>query len=120
MQAAQTNEAPIQLTPAAQEHLREMLDDKGIEHGGLRVFVDSGGCSGMQYQMKIDKAEEGDETYRFGSVLLHLQPASLPFLRGCVIDYQDTLSSRGFKIFNPNAIRTCGCGTSFEPEQNDQ
>lgn len=83
---------------------------------GLRLFVEKGGCAGMQYGMKLDMPTPEDALVPAGSVSVIIDPESAKFLRGIEIDYQDTLNDSGFKIHNPNAIRSCGCGTSFEAQ----
>ena len=70
----------------------------------------------MQYQMKIDHPAEGDSVFEHDGVKLYVDDESLPFLDGCEVDYSNELSDTGFKIRNPNASRSCGCGTSFEPD----
>ncbi len=106
----------ITVTENAVKHLREMLP-AGPERDalGLRLFVERGGCSGLSYGMKIAPAEQGDQTIRAANdVQLFVDAESQPHLAGCTIDYNDGLTGTGFRIVNPNAVRTCGCGTSFE------
>jgi iron-sulfur cluster assembly protein len=78
-------------------------------------MVEKGGCAGMQYAMKIDRRAAGDEVVEKDGVQFFVDPASAQYLHDCEVDYVDTLSDRGFKIHNPNAARSCGCGSSFEP-----
>ena len=68
----------------------------------------------MQYIMKIESAQEGDHTLNLGGSLVHIASDSTEYLKGCKVDYSYSLSDSGFKIINPNAARSCGCGTSFE------
>lgn len=107
----------IRVTDQAARHLQALLTEKGVrpEDGGLRLQVEKGGCAGLQYAMKVDSAKPGDEIVRHGDVMFIVDAASQPYLNGCEIDYLDTLSDSGFRIHNPNAVRSCGCGTSFEP-----
>ena len=70
----------------------------------------------MQYQMKIDSHDSADSVFTTDDVRVYVDPESLKFLDGCEVDYSNELSDTGFKIRNPNASRSCGCGTSFEPE----
>lgn len=106
----------IQLTESALQHLRQLLDEKAAPEGsGLRVAVEKGGCAGMQYSMRIGEPQAGDQIFDHGGVALIVDAESLSYLDGCRIDYVDALHDAGFKIENPNAARSCGCGTSFEP-----
>ena len=91
------------------------MQEKEAEPGmGLRIFVESGGCAGMQYGMTIDTAKQGDEIIEREGVQVIVDAESAGYLRGSTVDYADGLSGAGFKIINPNAVRSCGCGTSFE------
>lgn len=106
----------ISLTPQAAAELSRMLEQKGMPHGGLRLAVERGGCAGLQYAMRITESQEGDTIIVHPSgARLFVAADSIDFLRGSEIDYSDALSDAGFKILNPNAARSCGCGTSFEP-----
>lgn len=106
--------AMITLTEAAVRHLRTLIAEKGDSTQGLRLFVEKGGCAGMQYGMSLDAANSGDETFDQGGVKVVIDPESLSYLRGSEIDYCDDLTGAGFRLKNPNAVRSCGCGTSFE------
>ncbi len=79
----------------------------------LRVFVESGGCSGFQYGMSFDEAKADDQLLESEGVAMLLDPASLAYLDGSMIDFDDGLHGKGFEIKNPNASSTCGCGKSF-------
>ena len=79
----------------------------------LRVFVESGGCSGFQYGMSFDEPKPDDAQLESEGVSMLLDPASLAYLTGSVIDFDDGLHGKGFEIKNPNATSTCGCGKSF-------
>lgn len=106
----------IALTPSAAEELSRMLIKKNSSTAGLRLAVERGGCAGLQYAMKITEPQPGDEKIEHSSgARLYVAADSVDFLRGSEIDYSDSLSDAGFKISNPNAMRSCGCGTSFEP-----
>lgn len=106
----------ISVTDSAVEHLRTLLAEQTSAEGkGLRVQVAKGGCSGMQYEMSLDRQQEGDEVLQRAEVEFFVDPASAAFLRDAVLDFTDGLTGAGFRIVNPNAARTCGCGTSFEP-----
>ncbi len=105
----------ITVTEAAAQKLRRVLEEKGlVETHALRVFVASGGCGGMQYGMTFDsKPREDDVIYDQHGLRIIVDPASLFYIDGSCIDYVDNLIGGGFRIENPNAVSTCGCGNSF-------
>ncbi len=106
----------IHVTENAVGQLRTLLAEQSAEAGhGLRVYVAKGGCSGMQYEMSLDRQHDGDAVVRREEVEFFVDAASADFLRDATLDYEDGLTGAGFRIVNPNAARTCGCGTSFEP-----
>ena len=106
----------INVTDRAVDHLRTLLAEQPAATGkGLRVQVAKGGCSGMQYEMSLDQPQAGDEVVQREEVSFFIDPESAQFLRDSTLDFEDGLSGAGFRIVNPNAARTCGCGTSFEP-----
>ncbi|MEM7601642.1 MAG: iron-sulfur cluster assembly accessory protein [Verrucomicrobiota bacterium] len=107
----------IQVTDSAAEHLLSLLEEKDFspEEKGLRLLVEKGGCAGMSYAMQIGAQNEGDLVIENGKARVFVDQESLTFLDGCHLDYVDALNDSGFKIENPNAARSCGCGTSFEP-----
>jgi iron-sulfur cluster assembly accessory protein len=108
-------EPVVSLTPSAAEQVRTMLaNEKDSTGKRLRVYVEKGGCSGMQYGMVFDEQREGDLAGEFHGVGVLTDPISAQVLRGCVIDFKDELTGGGFKISNPNAKQSCGCGKSFE------
>ena len=104
----------IQVTARAEEELKVLLKDGGK---ALRLLVQKGGCAGHQYGMKVDEATDEDTVVETPGGKVVVDPESLTFLNGSVLDFADTLSDSGFKIVNPNAARSCGCGTSFEPAE---
>jgi iron-sulfur cluster assembly accessory protein len=109
----------ITLTDNAAIHLRQMLESKNAPAGsGLRVLVEKGGCAGWQYLMKIDIMGEGDRCFDHQGVSLIVDPESLAFLEGSQIDFVEALNDSGFRVENPKAARSCGCGTSFEPKSS--
>ncbi|MEM7146857.1 MAG: iron-sulfur cluster assembly accessory protein [Verrucomicrobiota bacterium] len=105
----------ITVTENAVKHLHELIESsgKGDDHG-LRLSVERGGCAGWQYAMKVDLAHDGDHAIPCDGAHLYVSPESLELLKDCQIDYNDSLTDAGFKINNPNAARSCGCGSSFE------
>jgi iron-sulfur cluster assembly accessory protein len=106
----------INVTDSAVNHLRSLLAEQPAQTGkGLRVRVAKGGCSGMQYEMALDERHEGDAVLQRDEVEFLIDAESADFLRDATLDFEDGLTGAGFRIVNPNAARTCGCGTSFEP-----
>jgi iron-sulfur cluster assembly protein len=107
----------IEVTDSAASHLLSLLEEKDFspEEKGLRLFVEKGGCAGMSYAMQIAAGNPDDEVIEKNGVKVFVDRESLEFLDGCHLDYVDALNDSGFKIENPNAARSCGCGTSFEP-----
>jgi iron-sulfur cluster assembly protein len=105
----------IQITDAAAGSLKELVASEGAGKDGLRIRVEKGGCAGLQYNMLLDVRNEGDVAVETGGVSVLLDAESGGYLRGSVLDYCDDLTGTGFRISNPNAARSCGCGTSFEP-----
>lgn len=111
----------ITVTESAAQQLQTLLAEHDAPAGsGLRIAVESGGCSGMQYNMGIDGVKPEDEISERNGVKVLVDPASAGYLRDSVLDYSDGLTGAGFRIQNPGAKRTCGCGTSFEPEAAGQ
>ncbi|MDE0860359.1 MAG: iron-sulfur cluster assembly accessory protein [Akkermansiaceae bacterium] len=108
----------ITVTDKAAEELIALLKAKDAPEGsGLRLGVERGGCAGLAYTMRVGEVEAGDEVIDLAGTRFIVAADSFDFLRGCSVEFTDSLSDRGFKIFNPNAARSCGCGTSFEPSE---
>jgi iron-sulfur cluster assembly accessory protein len=103
----------ISLTPSAASQLRIMHAELNAPAKRLRLFVESGGCSGFQYGMSFDEKKASDAELESEGVAMLLDPASLAYLDGSVVDFDDGLHGKGFEIKNPNAQSTCGCGKSF-------
>jgi len=104
----------IILTESAASHISEMLVDDTTNTGkSLRVYVEGGGCSGLQYGMIFDETRDDDVISEYFGVKVLTDKFSANYLSGCVIDYSDELIGGGFKIKNPNAESSCGCGKSF-------
>jgi iron-sulfur cluster insertion protein len=102
------------LTDVAVEKVKEVIAREGLKDGGLRVAIAGGGCSGFQYNLSLDdSAREDDAVIEQDGVKLFLDPISQQYVYGTVIDYVNGLHGAGFKFVNPNASRTCGCGSSF-------
>ncbi len=104
------------MTDKALVKARELFKEKGLaEEAGLRVFVVGGGCSGYQYGMALAReVDEEDLIVDHEGIKLIVDPDSAPLLEGAEIDYVDDLMKAGFTIFNPNAVKSCACGTSFQ------
>ena len=113
MSTTTATEARVELTEAAAKAIRDILGDTA-ESKGLRIFVEPGGCSGLSYSMEMNEKQAGDVEFVSFGTRLFVDEAALTYLKGSVIDYTDSLTSAGFRIRNPNARHTCGCGTSFE------
>ncbi len=107
----------IQLTDSAVQQLQTIVQDQEDPAKGLRIFIERGGCAGLSYGMGLDVAHEGDEVVERDGVKVIVDGESIGFLKGSTIDYSDDLAGAGFRIINPNAVRSCGCGTSFEPAE---
>ncbi|HND60730.1 MAG TPA: iron-sulfur cluster insertion protein ErpA [Opitutaceae bacterium] len=103
----------ITLSARAATRVRTMQAELAAPTKRLRVFVESGGCSGFQYGMSFDERKEGDSELESEGVQFLVDPTSLAYLKGSNIDFDDGLHGKGFEIKNPNAQSTCGCGKSF-------
>lgn len=107
-------EAPLRFTPRAVTEIRRLMAAEGFDATEkLRVGVKGGGCSGLSYVLGFDQPTEKDEFYTAGDVEFIMQPAHGIYLMGMEIDWENGLNARGFVFNNPNASKTCGCGTSF-------
>ena len=103
----------IAVTPKAIEKIRQIFAREGVS-GGLRLGVAGGGCSGLTYQIKFDAQERpADQVFDFDGVKIMIDPKSILYLHGMTLDYEETLMQSGFVFQNPNAQKSCGCGTSF-------
>ena len=106
--------APVSFTDGAVKELFKLKDQQELtEDFGLRVGVEGGGCSGMNYILGFDQKKEGDQEYYINGIKVFMHKAHGLYLAGMQIDFQDGLNARGFTFNNPNAASTCGCGTSF-------
>ncbi len=105
----------INITENAARALRSLLQNKPADAGkGLRVQIAKGGCSGLQYEMVLDDPKAGDAVIERGGVRILVDDESASYLHDATLDFHDGLTGVGFQIVNPNASRTCGCGSSFE------
>lgn len=103
----------VNITENAATKVKELLAKENREGQGLRMRVIGGGCSGLQYQMGFDAAKEEDKVFENHGVKVIVDPKSFLYLAGSQVDFEDGLNGAGFKISNPNAESSCGCGKSF-------
>jgi|SRR5579859_1330687 len=111
-----TPQKTIVVTPKALEKVRNAMAKENVspESGGLRLGVQGGGCSGLTYNIRFDsKPHERDRVYNYDGVRVFVDPKSFIYLHGMILDYEDTLLKQGFVFRNPNASKSCGCGSSF-------
>ena len=114
MSTTQETRTTITLSDAAIAKVAELVKQEGNPELALRVAVRPGGCSGYSYEMFFDSEVAGDDIVReFGDVRVVVDPTSAELLTGATLDFSDGLQGAGFHITNPNATRTCGCGSSF-------
>ena len=114
--APQATAKGITVTEKAIAKIRSAMAKEGIslEQGGLRLGVQGGGCSGLSYNIRFDtQPRERDRIFQFGDVRVFVDPKSFIYLHGMTLDYQETLMQQGFVFVNPQATKSCGCGTSF-------
>jgi iron-sulfur cluster assembly accessory protein len=109
-----STETVVGLTKRAAEECKSLLSLPENASRHFRVFVEQGGCSGMQYGMVFDEKRDGDLSAEQHGVEIVVDPISANYLRGTVVDFSDAMVGGGFKISNPNAKQSCGCGKSFE------
>lgn len=113
---ASPNAKSVQVTDRALARIRSAMEKEGIspEQGGLRLGVQGGGCSGLSYNIRFDtQPRERDRVFTFSGVRIFVDPKSFIYLSGMILDYENTLMKQGFNFINPNASRSCGCGSSF-------
>jgi iron-sulfur cluster assembly protein len=114
--AAQATAKGIVVTDKAIAKIRAAMVKEGIspEQGGLRLGVQGGGCSGLSYNIRFDtQPRERDRIFQHNGVRVFVDPKSFIYLHGMTLDYQETLMQQGFVFVNPQATKSCGCGTSF-------
>src|SRR5512135_2442407 len=110
-------ESLVSLTPAAAAKITALMAEE-TDVSVLRVAIEGGGCSGFQYGLGFDRgAQEGDVEFEGEGVKVVVDPFSAPYLGGAVVDYLETIQESGFKIDNPNAVSSCGCGHSFQVDE---
>jgi iron-sulfur cluster assembly protein len=112
----------ITITDKGAEKVHEFLSAQGAvaTQAGLRVGVKGGGCSGFQYNLAFDQQRDGDEVFEFAGLKVYVDQPSLPYVRGSVIDYVESLQGAGFQVNNPNVVAACGCGSSFRVAEEEE
>lgn len=106
----------IEVSPDAAEQALALMEDSDLDPdvGGLRLFVQQGGCAGLSYGMRFDEEPEDDDTvYEHHELRIIVDPASMRYIEGSVLDYERGLQGAGFNVENPNVVSECGCGESF-------
>ena len=117
MDLVQVDSNEVTLTPAAAKAVTEMLEKRDLKNHALRVYISGGGCSGQQYGMALEgDPTETDFTFEQHGVKMVIDDVSMGYLQGSVVDFVEDVMGSGFKINNPNAASTCGCGHSFQTE----
>ncbi|MEM4780787.1 MAG: iron-sulfur cluster assembly accessory protein [Halalkalicoccus sp.] len=109
-------EPEIQVSPTAAEQALDLLEGEGLDTdvAGLRLFVQQGGCAGLSYGMRFDDEPESDDTvYEHHDLRVFVDPASMRYIEGSVLDFEGGLQGAGFHVENPNVVSECGCGESF-------
>lgn len=110
----QAQQAPIGISDRAADEIKKIMTTKEIPDGfSLRVGVRGGGCSGMSYILGFDRMREHDASFEIDGITVYMDKRHGLYLMGTVVDYHDGLNARGFTFENPNATKTCGCGSSF-------
>jgi iron-sulfur cluster assembly protein len=109
----------VTLSPLAIDRVKEFMA-KDKEHAdGLRIFVAQGGCSGYQYGMVLEREAKGDDiSWSDGGIKVYMDTQSARLMEGAEIDFVETVQGSGFKISNPNAVSSCGCGNSFNTAES--
>jgi iron-sulfur cluster assembly protein len=119
MEIQERTENLVSLTSSAATMIRHLMaseEDVSV----LRVAIEVGGCSGFQYGLGFDRgAQEGDHEFDWEGVTVVVDPFSAPYLMGAQVDYLETIQEAGFKIENPNAVASCGCGHSFQVAEGE-
>lgn len=110
---------PVTVSARAAQELKDLLKSENKESAALRVWVAGGGCSGLSYGIALDEndPEEGDEQFESEGIKILVDGLSLQYMDGSCVDYVDDSMGGGFKVDNPNAVSTCGCGSSFQTEE---
>jgi iron-sulfur cluster assembly protein len=112
----------ISFTEKGAEKVKEFLaaQSADVQTSGRRVGVRGGGCSGFQYALAFDTQRDDDEVFEDQGLRILVDRPSLPYVRGAIVDYVDTLQGAGFKVDNPNVVAACGCGSSFRVAEEEE
>lgn len=117
MLESKTESPTISLTPAAIQAVKDLLLKKDLPNHALRIFISGGGCSGYQYGMAFERnIRTEDFTFDLDGIQVVVDEVSINYLNGSIVDYFDTSEGTGFRIENPNAIRQCNCGNSYNSQ----
>ncbi len=109
----------ITLTDNAIQAVERFISTSDKPTGGLRIEVTDGGCSGLQYGLRLEaEATPNDTVMEYGEIKVFIDAESLPTLDGMTVDFLDSIEGSGFKFTNPNAVKSCACGTSFSTDNN--
>lgn len=108
----------VNVTTDAAQKVRELLAEHGVSMG-LRLFVKPGGCSGFSYGMALDERKENDRVFEQHGIQVMVDEKSMHLIDGAEVDFADSLAGTGFTIHNPNAVATCGCGSSFHTKTEE-
>jgi len=114
MNGVSTEDVTVNLTENAVGEIKSLLTKSENAGKNLRLYIEQGGCSGMQYGMVFDERRDGDLISEKNGVSVLIDPVSADYLRGATVDFSDSMTTGGFKISNPNAKQSCGCGKSFQ------
>jgi iron-sulfur cluster assembly protein len=112
----------ITFTDKGAEKVQEFLaaQNADAQTAGLRVGVRGGGCSGFQYALAFDNQRDDDEVFEDHGLRILVDRPSLPYVRGAIVDYVESLQGAGFKVDNPNVVAACGCGSSFRVADEEE
>lgn len=114
MSTEETTTGVVTVTEIASQKIQEYVTTEKKPQGfGLRVGVKGGGCSGFEYVLELDEKKENDQVFGSDQGRVFVDPESMPYLNGTIVDYVESLQGSGFDIRNPNATGSCGCGSSF-------
>jgi iron-sulfur cluster assembly protein len=120
MEIQERTDTLVSLTPAAATKIKQLIESEE-DVSVLRVAIEGGGCSGFQYGLGFDRGPaEGDHEYESEGVRVVVDQFSAPYLSGARVDYLETIQESGFKIDNPNAVSSCGCGHSFQVAEGEE
>ena len=112
------DEIVVKITKSAQEQIKYIINAKNDTTLRLRIYTKPGGCSGLEYAMSLGHKAEGDYEVLVNDIGVIIDSTTFPHVNGITLNYEVDLLASGFKIDNPNAVKTCGCGTSFRTEDD--